>query len=129
MDETSISCEFGKETEVFGSSQTHQVGWLHHEPGSGSGTHVTDVTAVSASGRKTPPFFIVQGTKVMIRWFDSLPAESYDGHVLTENNWLPSNGVVKMSEKVSMTSDIIPSFIRHLDVYVRQFLPAIDRKK
>ncbi len=55
--------------------------------------------------------------------FDPLAAESYGGHVLTENSWFPSNGVVKMSEKGSMTSDIISSFIRHLDMYVRQFLP------
>ncbi len=60
----------------------------------------------------------------MTRWFDPLPDESYGGHVLTENNWFPSNSAVKMSEKGSMTSDIIPSFIRHLYMYVRRFLPA-----
>ncbi len=60
----------------------------------------------------------------MTRRFDPLPAESYDGHVPTENDWFPSNGVLKMSEKVSMTSEKIPSFIRPLDMYVRQFLPA-----
>ncbi len=60
----------------------------------------------------------------MTRWCDPLPAESYGGHVLTENNWFPSNGVVKMSGEGSMTSDIIPSFIRHLDMHARQFLSA-----
>ncbi len=51
--------------------------------------------ASTTSGRKIPPFFIVQGKKVMTRWFDSLPAESYRAHVLTENNWFPPNRVVK----------------------------------
>ncbi len=69
-----------------------------------------NASAAATSGRKTSPFFIVQGKKVMARWFDPLPAESYGAHVLTENNWFPSNGAVKMSEKGSMTRDIIPYF-------------------
>ncbi len=73
---------------------------------------------------KNTPFVIVQRKKVMTRWFDPLRAEPYGAHVLTENNWFLSNGVVKMSEKGSMTSEIIPSFSRHLDKYARQFLPA-----
>ncbi len=85
MDETSISCEFGKRTKVFGSSQTHHGGFVESSTGSGSGTHGKAVIAVSASGRKTPPFFIVQGKKVITRWFDPLPAKSCGGHVLAEN--------------------------------------------
>ncbi len=81
--------------------QTCRGGFVALSTRSGSGTHVTAVIALSASGRKTPP---VQGKKVMTRWFDLLPAESYDGHVLTENDWFPSNCVLKMSEKVSMTT-------------------------
>ncbi len=52
MDETSISCEFGKRTKVFGSSQTHHGGFVASSTESGCGTNVTAVIAVSASGRK-----------------------------------------------------------------------------
>ncbi len=50
-----------KRTKVFGSSQTHHGGFVASSSGDESGTHVTAVIAVSASGRKTPPFFIEQG--------------------------------------------------------------------
>ncbi len=75
-------------------------------------------------GRKPPPFFIVQGKKVMSDWFDPLPKESYGGHTLTEQDWFAAYGAVQISEKGSMTRAIIPSFVKHFDKYVRNFLPS-----
>ncbi len=124
MDETSVSCEFGKLMKVYVSSETHYGGCVTSSIGSGSGTHVTAVIAVSASGRKPPPFFIVQGKKVMSAWFDPLPKESYGGHILTGQDWFPADGAVEMSEKWSMTREKIPSFVKHLDKYVRNILPS-----
>ncbi len=60
----------------------------------------------------------------MSAWFDPLPKESYGGHILTEQDWFPAEGVVKMSQKGSMTREIITSFVKHLDKYVRNFFPS-----
>ncbi len=48
---------------------------------------------------KNTPVIYSAGKKVMTRWFEPLPAESYGAHIFTENNWFPSNGIMKMSEK------------------------------
>ena len=55
MDETAVSAEFGQPVKVFGAADTKHGGFKA-APASGSGKHITAVVAVSASGRKTPPF-------------------------------------------------------------------------
>ncbi len=84
MDETSISSEFGKRIKVFGSSQTHHGGFVSSSTRIRSGTHVTAVIAVSASGRKTPPFFIVQGKKS----YDQM-VRSHSSRILMVVTFLP----------------------------------------
>eukprot|EP00171_Calliarthron_tuberculosum_P003170 IDg3170t1 len=71
LDETAVSGEFGKKVKVFGSSGTHHGG-SRAQKGGKANKHVTAVVAVSASGRKAPPFFIVSGKNVMESWLDPL---------------------------------------------------------
>ncbi len=56
--------------------------------------------------------------------FEPLDKDTYGNPIPTERGWFLADGGVKMSEKGSMTGEIIPSFIRHLNLYVRKFLPG-----
>ncbi len=124
MDETNVSCEFGQRLKVFGSSATHHGGFVSSSATSGSGTHVTAVIAVSASGRKSSPFFIVAGKQVMSAWFDPLSKEEFANHKLTALNWFPEDGVVKVTENGSMTREILPALMKQLHKFVSKFLPT-----
>lgn len=65
-------------------------------------THFTAEIAVSASGLMAPPFFIVQGKRSTSSWFEPLPRYSWG----------------------SMASEIIQAFTRHLNTFLRKFLPT-----
>lgn len=64
FDETAVDGEFGRKTKVFTSMQMNQGG-RRTQRGRKRNMHVTVLVAVSASGRKTPPFFIVSGKRMM----------------------------------------------------------------
>lgn len=129
MDETGALTEYGQKTKVFGASSTDHGGCISQSTGSGEGRHVTAVIAVSASGHKAPPFFIVQGKNVMRNWFLPLNSEVYTSFplemssLLTES-WFPSKGVVVCSENGSMTMDFMPLFVEHVNNFDRTIVPS-----
>ena len=67
MDETAVSAEFGQPVKMFGAADTKHGGF-RAAPVSSSGKPTKAVMAVSASGRKPPPFFIVAGKNIMSGW-------------------------------------------------------------
>lgn len=56
IDETAVSCEFGRKVKVFGPSATHHGGYKASTAAK-MNKHITAVVAFSASGRKTPLFY------------------------------------------------------------------------
>lgn len=64
--------EFGKKEKVNGLSAQHHGGSIVDQIGSVTDRHVTSISDVSPSGLKAPPFFVVEGKRVMSRLFDTL---------------------------------------------------------
>lgn len=129
MDETKVSAEFGQRQKVFGSSDTHHGGSRANNGGK-CGKHITAVLAVSASGRKVPPVFIISGKNVMKNWFHGLSHQQIGGDPrllwLTTNSWCPRDALILMSENGSMEKRLIPFVIDHINRYVRQFVPQSE---
>ena len=129
MDETHVNGEFGKRKSVYRPADSHHGGFVaikkKHED---DGSHVTVVLAVSASGKKASPFLIAEGKRNMSNWYCKLEKEEYklsSGRLsmLTEDGWFPSDACVVMVEKGSMEMRIIPLFMRHLNMFVRKYVP------
>ena len=84
MDETAVSAEFGQPVKVFGAADKKHGGF-RAAPAYGSGKHITAVVAVSASGRKPPPFFIVagkilcQGGRSLCTWRSLVSPKDWNG--------------------------------------------------
>ena len=128
MDETHVDGEFGKRKSVYSPADSHHRGFVATKKHGGDGRHVTVVLAVSASGKKAPPFFIVESKRNMSNWYYKLEKEEYkisSGQlsVLTEDGWFPSDACVIMAEKGSMETRIIPLFMRHLNMFLRKYVP------
>ena len=130
MDETAIEVEYGKKRKVFSSSKSHHGGTKSQRGGKQS-KHITAVVAVSASGRKTPPIFIVAGKNIMSSWFQPLSVEQIMGDTrlqwLTADDWFPRDAVVLMTENGSIEKRIIKYIIQHINKHVRKILPEEDR--
>ena len=129
MDETQVDGEFGERKKVYSPADTHHGGFIATKKHAGDGRHVTVVMAVSASAKKAPPFFIVEGKRNMSNWYMKLAEDEYElsyGHlrVLTEDGWFPSDASLVMAEKGSMEMCIIPLFMQHLNRFVRQYVPS-----
>ena len=62
VDETAVDCQYGERNKVFGSSATHHGGYMAGQARK-TNKHITLVVAVSASGGKVPPLFIVEGKR------------------------------------------------------------------
>lgn len=128
MDETEIDASNGKVTKVFGSSQTNRGGFRKSLK-TGSGRHMTLVVAISASGRKAPPLFIIAGTNVMSSWFSNFTPEIFhyeDGspHWLACPDWFPEDGVVVCTKNGSNEMAMMPIIIQHINKFVRKFVPT-----
>lgn len=98
--------------------------WVRYGPSK----HITAAVAVSASGRKAPPFFIVAGQRVMSNWISPLGnmEEEKGGHSYYSicdkyyhEGWFPKDGIIKMSENGSMQIEILPALMKHIDKAVR----------
>ena len=127
MDETHVDGEFGKRERVVSDGSTHHGGFAKTTAGTGNGRNVTVVFAVSASGKKCPPFFIIEGKRNMSNWYLQLSEEKYkfeDGNLkrFTREGWFSSDACVVMVDNGSMTMEIIPIFMAHLDNFFRQFV-------
>lgn len=71
LDKTEVITDYGKRAKVFGSSSTNHRGFKVSATGE-NGKHVTAVVAISAGGKRDPPFFIVEGKNMMPNWFKPL---------------------------------------------------------
>ena len=127
VDETAVDSTFGKKRKVFGPSNSHHGGFVASAKTAGAGKHIRCVVAVSASRRKAPPFFIVAGKHVMSNWVDPLPTIYKNSRnacrKYEQENWFPRDGVIKCTEKGSMEMSVMPAFVKHLNAFVRSFLP------
>ena len=129
MHETKVDAEFGKIVKVLGPPNTHQRGLVSSTSAAGSRKHVTYVIAISASGLKAPPFFIVAGKNRMSKWFEPLNSGIYKfengrPHPLSEHGWCPDDACVAMTENGSMQMDVMPMFIEHINSFVRRTVNA-----
>ena len=130
MDETAIDCVYGEKQKVVCSSDGNSSGFQNSPASSGTGGHVTAVLASSASSKTTPPFFIVAGKHHMLSWTDVAPPQTHKElstsflERFTRPRWFPNDGVIICSEKGSMTMDIIPTFIKHMNAFIRKETPA-----
>lgn len=126
LDETDVTAEFGRKIKVFSSSRSHHGG-RRAQRGGKSSRHVTALVAVSASGRKTPPLFIVSGKRIMDSWFEPLKKFQVGNckqlQWLAAPKWFPEDSVILMSKKGSMEKDLIRHAVGHLNKFVRQVVP------
>lgn len=116
-DEVGICCERGRKVRVF-TSATAQCSNRTGSSDSGTGPHITMVMAISASGRKAPPFLIVKGKNIMSAWFAPIPlhpSKASEGiQRFCRPGWMPQDACIVTSENGSMTKDIMPLFMQHL---------------
>ena len=77
MDETAIDSEYGRRRKVFTDASSHHGGARASVKSAGGGKHITLVVAASAAGNKCPPFFIIQGVKVMENWLAPFEIPNY----------------------------------------------------
>lgn len=133
VDETKVDATEAGFRKAFCASSGHHGGFSATSSTSGVDKHITAVVAVSASGRKSTPFFIVAGQRHMSKWTDALlnttasssisPAlKQYDKYVKPE--WFPNDGFVKMTTNGSMEMSILPALMKHIDKAVRRVVPA-----
>lgn len=127
LDETAVSPEFGRKVKVFSPSGSHHGG-SRAQRGTKSNKHVTALVAVSASGRRAPPLFIVSGKRIMESWFEPLDAfqvgDCKQLQWLSVPNWFPQDAVILMSENGSMEQSLMKLVIEHVNRFVRKFVPA-----
>jgi len=123
-----VSCEYGKKTKVFGAADTHHGGFAACHA-SKMNKHINAIIAVSASGLKAPPFFIVAGKNVMSSWLEPLKKDDIVEEMpsiawLTNAKWWPDGAVVMTSENGSMEKRLIKFVVEHIDRFVRKFVLA-----
>ncbi|CDF40118.1 unnamed protein product [Chondrus crispus] len=91
--------------------------------------HITLVVAVSASGRKVPLLFIVEGKNVLSGWISPLkPAEiicsSPTTSRLSAEHWYHEGTIIMTGDKGSMEKPLISHVVEHIDRCVRKEVPA-----
>ena len=88
--------------------------------------HITAVVAVSSSGRKTPPFFIITGKRMMCNWFHPVNGSFHSidplCHKFINSDWFPSDAVVKVTENCYMEMSVMPAGMTHINQFVRNIL-------
>ena len=122
-----IDSEFSVYEKVICSSFNGSSGYKASSGNSGSGVHATAVVATSALGL-VPPFFIFAGKNDMENWTSVVSDEI--GNLLkvtpferfTRKGWFRDDGVILCNEHGSMTSYLLPVFIRHLNTKIRNIV-------
>ena len=71
LDETAVSCEYGKKRKMFGGADTDHGGYAACHVSKMS-RHITAIIAVSTSGLKSPPSCIVAAKNVISSWLELL---------------------------------------------------------
>ena len=87
------------------------------------------VVTVSASGRKVPPFFIVEGKNVMSGWSSPLKPMEIRFHSpatirLSAEKWHQGETVIMTAEHGSMEKRLIPHVIEHVERCVGKEITA-----
>lgn len=129
LDETSVDFTYGKREKSFTSSGSNHGGFKKCKTLYSSNKHISALVAVSAAGHKTPPFFIIQGKKINVAWFNAVPGSAKKGGKLgicskfLREGWFPAKtAVIKMSTNGSMEMDILESAIKHIARNIREIV-------
>jgi len=128
MDETSIDGK-GNIKKIFCSSIGSNSG-SKVDSDIANGKHVTCVVTTSASGKKIPPFFIIEGVNIMKKFFDTLnlpagrnaPPEGFEKYFSPD--WCDEDVGFAMSPNGSMTKDVLVAYMDHFNKHVRKIVPA-----
>jgi len=119
MDETDVTGH-GQVRKMYFAAGAARTGF-DSNPNITNGPHVTCVLTTSPSGKKLPPFFIIAGNMFMSCWWDRLYRRANRGEPLPphlekyfKDHWMPNDVAFVMSENGSMTSDILPAYIKHV---------------
>lgn len=134
IDETKVDCTKGTCKKTFTSSSSHHGGSRGSSSTNGMNKQITAVVAISASGRMTPPFFIVAGKRALTKWFGPVTGRVHTAEKEIEkfikqreegggSHWFPKDGVIKVTENGSMEKDVIAAMMKHINKYVRNFVP------
>lgn len=128
MDETEIDAR-GKVRKMFCAAGPSSTGF-DSNPHIANGAHLTCVVTTSPSGEKLPPFFIIAGKMIMKRWWDPLRRRANrtgpinpDIEQYFRENWMPEDAGIAVSENGSMTSELLPLYIKHLIRNARKYAP------
>lgn len=137
MDETEVDSEKMRKERVLSDSKRRDGGQRVNGIG-GGGMHVTDVVAVNAAGDMVAPFLILQGKNFQTGWLEPLNLDpktirtAPGGVNLTpycDPGWFPADGALYMSEKGSMTTDLMPAFLQHLLQQQKKLYPESVGKR
>lgn len=114
MDETKVDFTFGTRRKAFGASNSHH-GVFTAATNTTAGKHMTAVVAVSASGRRGPPFFIVAGTHVLSSWLKPLSKNHLDQSCnlqrFAKSCWFRKAAFIKYTARVSIDMDLLAAFV------------------
>lgn len=115
MDEMAVSAEFGKKVKVFGEYSSRRFNCRSRWE---SSRHITAVVAISASGRRAPPSFIISEKNIMLNWFLPLMSEQARGDTalqwISQEDWFPKDGVVVVSGNGNAQMRLITLLVQHI---------------
>jgi len=127
MDETAIDGR-GNTKKIFCSSSGSNTG-SKVDGDLSNGRHVTCVVTTSASGKKIPPFFIIEGCNIMKKFFEHLPTPLESNSIpkgfekFFQTDWCDEDIGFAMSEKGSMEKEVLVAYIDHFNKHVRKIIP------
>lgn len=130
MDETAIGSN-GTKRKVLMSASGRCDG-TRASTSKGTGKHVTCMVTTSPSGKKIPPFLVVEGAMIMKRWFEPLKGPMPDLEAVSElqcyyaNGWFPEDVGIAVSESGSVTKGILIKYIEHFNKHVRVLVPHTE---
>lgn len=89
----------GHTRKVFSSADFHHGGFIGSSSAQGMSRHIPALVAVSGSGRKPPPFFIIAGKRMLSNWFQLVNGSFHSidplCHKFVNSRWFPSDAVCK----------------------------------
>jgi len=128
MDETSIDGS-GNVRKIFCASAGSNTG-SRVDGDATNGKHVTCVVTTSASGLKIPPFFIIEGSILMKKFFEPLVKPQNLSRIpegfekFFERDWCDGEVGFAMSTNGSMTKEVLVAYIDHFNKHVRKIVPS-----
>ena len=127
LDETEVNADSGGTQRVLGGKGPHECRRGRKSRG---GPHVTAILAVSAAGRKAPPFFLVAGKHTRTTWTDPLDQEKFKENGAPDRyarlGWFPKDAALFTSANGSMEMSHMHLLVEHVNRYFRKFVPLPD---